>query len=91
LKKRTKLPNYEELQKFTVEQLSKLKDHTSLMGYVFKFNSKFVFDSWRGRDRTNRALLHYRGISLELNDVDNVYPKIFELEEEENRISLAKS
>jgi len=63
-------------------------DHLCICGYIIKGTS--VFKSLLGRDCTFRKLLHYRGISIDLNDDGgkSPFPKLFELSEMEREYCL---
>lgn len=44
--------------------------HTSIMGYVIALHSDmWVFKSWKGHDVTRRNLIHFRGESVDTNDI----------------------
>lgn len=63
--------------------------HTSIMGYVIAIPDMFVFGSWKGHDVTRRNLVHFRGQSVDKNDIRfgeegyRPFPKLSDCTEEE--------
>jgi len=73
LRARKAIPRFEDLPKMTIAELAERKEESeagpplsSILGYIF--NSRIMFKFYYGRDTTFRRLLHYRGISMDLND-----------------------
>eukprot|EP01104_Vermistella_antarctica_P006786 TRINITY_DN17491_c0_g1_i1.p1 TRINITY_DN17491_c0_g1~~TRINITY_DN17491_c0_g1_i1.p1 ORF type:complete len:297 (+),score=59.46 TRINITY_DN17491_c0_g1_i1:69-893(+) len=90
LARRDELPALETLKVYTADELKPMNGKegrptwTSIMGYIVQQKGdKWLFDSWKGRDVSHRNLLHFRGQSLDVNDVGGIFPCLADLTDEE--------